>query len=114
MDDLGKDAFAAAAAAIGGIVTGAMWLRSKLSRDRVQMANDHAEVNMLDTLQRQNAELRMSLSEVTQERNNLYREVGLMTGSIKALEDRQRTLEETINALRSEIGLRAPNAGGAA
>lgn len=69
---------------------------------------------MLDTLQRQNAELRTSLSEVTMERNNLYREVGLMTGSIKALEDRQKTLEETINLLRLELGLRAPSAGGAA
>lgn len=111
IDDLPKDPASLIGAALTGLVMGGMWLRSKISRDNVQRANDQAEINMLDTYRKENGELRASLAEVTQERNKLYRDIGEMAGSIRALELRSKMLEETIAELRQEIARHMPVGG---
>lgn len=108
IEDLPKDPASLIGAALSGLIIGGMWLRSKISRDNVQIANDRAEINMLEDYRKENGELRASLSEVTAERNKLYREIGEMAGSIRALEERSQALEKTIDQLRSEIGRLPP------
>ena len=115
MDEFPKDLGGAIGTIGTGIVLGALWLRSKLSRDNVQRANDGAEINMLSAYQKENGELRASLAEVTIERNKLYRDIGEMAGSIRALEERHKMLEETIGHLRQEVAMfrGTANQGGA-
>lgn len=108
IDELPKDPASLFGAALTGLVMGGLWLRSKLSRDSVQIANDQAEIGMLENYRKENGELRASLSEVTQERNKLYREVGEMAGSVRALEQRCKMLEETLAELRNDIRRRMP------
>lgn len=85
------------------LVTGVMWLRTKLSKDAAEIANSRAEIDMIARLQEENKELRMSLQEVTAERNKLYREVGELVGSVRALESSQEVLREQIQQLRNEL-----------
>lgn len=113
MDELPKDPMTILGMGVSGLVMGALWLRSKLSRDRVQIASDHAEVGMLETYRKENVELRASLSEVTADRNGLYKDIGEMSGSIRALEGRQKMLEETIDMLRQELAAFRNGQGGA-
>lgn len=103
MDELPKDPATLIGMALSGLVMGGIWLRSRLSRDSVQMANDKSEISMLEEYRKDNGELRASLAAVTEERNKLYREIGEMAGNIRALEQRSKTLEETIIELRKDI-----------
>lgn len=90
-------------AGLTSLVMGGVWLRTKLSRDAAQIAGARAEVDMIDRLQEENKELRMSLNEVTAERNKLYREVGELVGSIRALESSQEMLKTQIEQLKNEV-----------
>lgn len=103
MEGMPENFWAAAGMAISGVVGGVLWLRTKLSKDATVIASDRAEVDMLGRLQDENKELRASLAEVTAERNKLYRDVGEMAGSIRALEASQKLMEEHIAQLKSEI-----------
>lgn len=103
MDELPNNPWALVGSGISALVMGALWLRTKLSRDATAIASDRAEVDMLGRLQDENKELRASLAEVTAERNKLYRDVGEMAGSIRALEASQKLMEEHIAQLKAEI-----------
>lgn len=103
MDELPNNPWALIGAGLSSLVMGALWLRTKLSRDATAIASDRAEVDMLGRLQDENKELRASLAEVTAERNKLYRDVGEMAGSIRALEASQKLMEEHIAQLKAEI-----------
>lgn len=103
MEGMPDNIWSAVGVAITGLIGGALWLRTKLSRDATAIASDRAEVDMLGRLQEENKELRASLAEVTAERNKLYRDVGEMAGSIRALEASQKLMEEHIAQLKAEI-----------
>ena len=103
MDELPKDPITLAGMALSGLVMGGLWLRNRLSRDNVQMANDRSEISMLEEYRKDNSKLRASLAAVTEERNKLYREVGELAGSVRALEQRSKMLEDTISELRKDI-----------
>lgn len=103
MDEMPTDTWGMIGGAITSLVLGGLWLRTKLSRDATAIASDRAEVDMLGRLQEENKELRASLAEVTAERNKLYRDVGEMAGSIRALEASQKLMEEHIAQLKAEI-----------
>lgn len=90
-------------AGLTSLVMGGLWLRTKLSKDAAEIANSRAEVDMIDVLRAENKELRASLTDVTAERNKLYREVGELVGSIRALESSQKVLEGQIEQMRQEI-----------
>ena len=92
------------ATGLGGLGMGILWLRKKLSGDAAAIANDRAEVDMIERLQSETRELRTALTEVTEERNKLYREVGEMAGSIRALEASQKQLEAQVKLLTGQIG----------
>lgn len=92
------------ATGLGGLGMGILWLRKKLSSDAAAIANDRAEVDMIERLQSENRELRTAITEVTEERNKLYREVGEMAGSIRALEVSQKQLEAQVKLLTGQIG----------
>ena len=96
--------FGMIATGLGGLGMGILWLRKKLSSDAAAIANDRAEVDMIERLQTENRELRTALGEVTEERNKLYREVGEMAGSIRALEASQKQLEAQVKLLTGQIG----------
>lgn len=103
MDDMPTNPWALVGTALTSVVMGVLWLRTKLSRDATEIASDRAEVDMISRLTDENKELRSSLNEVTKERNQLYRDVGEMAGSIRALEASQKLMEEHISQLKSEI-----------
>lgn len=103
MEELPSNPWALVGTALTSVVMGALWLRTKLSRDATAIASDRAEVDMIGRLQEENKELRASLTEVTAERNKLYRDVGEMAGSIRALEASQKLMEGHIAQLKSEI-----------
>ncbi|MND20842.1 hypothetical protein D3C76_48200 [compost metagenome] len=90
-------------AGIAGLVAGGAWLRTKLSKDAAEIANSRAEVDMITRLQDENRDLRLSLKEVTDERNKLYREVGELVGSIRALQSSQELLKTQIEQLKQEV-----------
>ena len=90
-------------AGLTSLVMGGLWLRSKLSRDSVTIAADRAEKDMLERLQDENKDLRMALGAMTDERNSLVREVGEMTGSIRALEASQKQLLEQVALLSQQV-----------
>ena len=90
-------------AAAAALISGVLWLRTKLSRDATAIANDRAEVDMITRLQNENKDLRCALVEVTEERNKLVREVGEMAGSIKALEASQQHLKGQVEQLMQQI-----------
>lgn len=94
---------AAIGAGITSLIAGGLWLRSKWSRDSVAIANDRAEKDMLERLQDENKDLRMALGAMTDERNQLVREVGEMTGSIRALEASQKQLLEQVAMLSRQV-----------
>lgn len=107
IEGLPSDPWSAAGAGITGLILGVLWLRTKLSKDNAAIAGDRAEVDMINRLTEENRELRTSLNEVTQERNKLYREVGELVGSVKALEASQKQMETRIQQLTEEVnGLR--------
>ncbi|MBK3745700.1 hypothetical protein G3A39_41825 [Paraburkholderia aspalathi] len=103
MGDLPTDTWAVIGTAAAGLVTGVLWLRTKMSRDSTAIANDRAEVDMISRLQEENKELRSSLAEVSGERNRLYKDVGEMAGSIRALEASQKLMEEHVSQLKEQI-----------
>lgn len=101
--DLPKDPWVILGTAVSGIMMGIMWLRVRLSKDATTIAGDRAEIDMIKRLGDENRDLRASLTEVSAERNLLYREVGEMAGSIRALEASQKLMELHIMQLKSEI-----------
>lgn len=103
MEDQPQTLFGMIGAGITALIMGGAWMRTKLSRDAAEIAGARAEVDMIDRLQEENKELRMSLNEVTAERNKLYREVGELVGSIRALESSQEMLKTQIEQLKNEV-----------
>lgn len=103
MDEQPQTLWGMIGAGLTSLVMGGLWLRTKLSKDAAEIANARAEVDMIDRLQEENKELRLSLQEVTAERNKLYREVGELIGSVRALETSQKMLESRIEQMKQEI-----------
>jgi len=103
MDDQPQTLWGMIGAGLTSLVMGSLWLRTKLSKDAAEIANSRAEVDMIDRLQEENKQLRLSLQEVTAERNKLYREVGELIGSVRALETSQKMLESRIEQMKQEI-----------
>lgn len=103
IEDIASNPWATAGAGVSALITGAMWLRTKLARDASTIANERAEVDMIERLQQENTYLRTEITTIAAERNQLYREVGELVGSIRALEQSQKLMEEHIAELKGEI-----------
>lgn len=103
MDTPPTNTWAWIGAGIAGLISGAMWFRTKMSRDAAEMANHRAEIGMLDRLQQENRDLSERLETVMAERNRLYRDMAEMAGQLKALEIRQKEMEGTIQSLTAEV-----------
>lgn len=103
MDDQPHNLWGMIGAGLTSLIMGGLWLRTKLSKDAAEIANSRAEVDMITRLQEENRDLRMSLQDVTAERNKLYREVGELVGSVRALESSQKLLETQIEQLTKEV-----------
>ena len=90
-------------AAIASLVGGAVYMRTKLSRDSAEIAGNRAEVDMLDRLQAENRALRDDLTAVYEERNKLIVTLAELSGRMTAMTEKVSHLEQTASALREEV-----------
>ncbi|WP_312800291.1 hypothetical protein [Pseudomonas sp.] len=93
-----------------GLAWGLNWLRKYMSSTGASVANDRAEKDMLDRLMSENkgllAELKDARGEielVTKDRNDMYRTVGELTGTLKAMKSQLDLQESHISQLTSEV-----------
>jgi len=101
--ELPKDPLGLMAAGIASGVGALIWLRTKLSRDSAAIAGARAEVDMIERLTAECKALREQLEAVSSERNQLYRDLGEMTGAMRALEANQKMMELQVVGLKEEI-----------
>lgn len=86
-----------------GLAWGLTWLRKFFSSTNAAVANDRAEKDMLERLTEENKTLRTDLETVTKERNEMYRTVGELTGTMKAMKSQLDLQEAQISQLTSEV-----------
>ncbi|WP_338547250.1 hypothetical protein V6W80_11695 [Pseudomonas benzopyrenica] len=86
-----------------GLAWGLTWLRKFFSSTNAAVANDRAEKDMLERLTDENKTLRTDLETVTKERNEMYRTVGELTGTMKAMKSQLDLQEAQISQLTSEV-----------
>lgn len=86
-----------------GLAWGLNWLRKYMSSTGASVANDRAEKDMLERALAQNEKLNSQLEAVTKERNDMYRTVGELTGTLKAMKSQLDLQESHISQLTSEV-----------
>ncbi|MBF8642278.1 MULTISPECIES: hypothetical protein [Pseudomonas] len=86
-----------------GLAWGLNWLRKYMSSTGASVANDRAEKDMLERTLAQNEKLNSQLEAVTKERNDMYRTVGELTGTLKAMKSQLDLQESHISQLTSEV-----------
>lgn len=68
-----------------GLAWGVTWLRKFYFSTTASVMNDRVEKDMLERLTEENKDLRTTLETVTKERNEMYRTVGELTGTVTAM-----------------------------
>jgi chromosome segregation ATPase len=86
-----------------GLAWGLTWLRKLYSSTNASVANDRAEKDMLDRLTGENDKLREHLETVTRERNEMYKTIGELTGTMKAMKSQLDLQESHITQLTQEV-----------
>lgn len=86
-----------------GLAWGLNWLRKYISSTGASVANDRAEKDMLERTLAENEKLNQRLEAVTKERNEMYKTVGELTGTMKAMKSQLDLQESHITQLTSEV-----------
>ncbi|TWI45043.1 hypothetical protein IQ22_04682 [Pseudomonas duriflava] len=86
-----------------GLAWGLNWLRKYMSSTGASVANDRAEKDMLERALAENEKLSERLEVVTKERNEMYKTVGELTGTMKAMKSQLDLQESHITQLTSEV-----------
>ena len=90
---------AAGAALIGGV----LWLRKTLASTAVDVANDRAEVNIIEILQHENESLRQRLTDSERERNEQFKQIADLGSQLHILNDRVENLTRTNVQLTEDV-----------
>lgn len=98
-----QDLWGMLGAAVVGLVSGGVWMRTKLPRDAADIAASRAEVGMIDRLQQENIDLRDTLGKVYDDRNQLAMQLAEVSGSMRAMTEKTAHLEATVEEMRQEI-----------
>lgn len=98
-----NDVWSVVGAALVGLVSGGLWMRTKLPRDAADIAASRAEVGMIDRLQQENVDLRETLSKVYDDRNQLAMQLAEVSGGMRAMTEKTAHLEATVEEMRQEI-----------
>ncbi|WP_287030037.1 MULTISPECIES: hypothetical protein [Pseudomonas] len=86
-----------------GLAWAMTWLRKLVSGTNASVANDRAEKDMLDRLTGENDKLRGLLETVTRERNDMYKTIGELTGTMRAMKSQLDLQEGHITELTKEV-----------
>lgn len=103
MDLFSAENIAAAVALVGTAWVGIRTYLRNSSRDKVEVAKDRAETDIIKVLQEQLTTALARADRAEQERNNFAMEVGKLNGHIAALEAQIGALQAEIVHLRDDI-----------
>jgi len=110
----GAGIWGAIGSAIVAVITGALYVRQRLSKDGTQIASDRAERGMLEffsrELEKANARTETErqarlvaeqrADQFAKERNDLTKLVGELNGKITALEEKVESLNQDLQEMR--------------
>ncbi len=86
-----------------GLMWAFTWLRKAFSSSGASIANDRAEKDMLERMLVENEKLRVANEVVSKERNEMYRQVGELTGAMKAMNAQLEQQDKQIVRLTEEV-----------
>ncbi|MDQ7987056.1 hypothetical protein QYS36_19120 [Pseudomonas sp. G34] len=86
-----------------GLAWAVAWLRKTFSSSGASIANDRAEKDMLERVIAENDKLRLAYEVVSKERNDMYRQVGELTGAMKAMNAQLEHQDKQIVRLTEEV-----------
>lgn len=106
MDDLTNPTgiWGAAAGAVTAGIAGIFWVRKMLASTAAGVAGDRAEVNIIDTLQKERDALRIRVDQAEGRANDLFQQVASLTADLRIIKSQLDAITLTNQALNDKVG----------